>query len=106
MMRSTSVAFCSNYPTSDSRFRVFTLSMNRLKRKRDIVGAFKCDPTYLKHKNEDSGTVVFCFVFLTPFSVETAAATMVKKHTHTVVDRTEPRKRKVTSESKMMMHHI
>lgn len=36
---------------------MFIFSTNRLKRKTDIVGAFKCDPLYLKHKNEDSGTV-------------------------------------------------
>lgn len=37
---------------------VFTLLPNRLKRKADIVGAFKCDPLYLKHNNQDSGTFV------------------------------------------------
>lgn len=36
---------------------VFTLSTHRVKRKADLVGAFKCDPLYLKHKNQGSGTV-------------------------------------------------
>lgn len=36
---------------------MFSLSLYRVKRKTDLVGAFKCDPLYLKHKNEDSGKV-------------------------------------------------
>ncbi|XP_075868606.1 aromatic-L-amino-acid decarboxylase-like [Nelusetta ayraudi] len=35
----------------------FDCSAMWLKRKADVVGAFKCDPLYLKHKNQDSEIV-------------------------------------------------
>lgn len=33
--------------------------VNRVKKREDIIGAFRLDPIYLRHENQHSGTVIF-----------------------------------------------
>lgn len=37
-------------------FPYFTV--NRVKKREDIIGAFRLDPIYLRHENQQSGTVI------------------------------------------------
>lgn len=34
-------------------------TVNRVKKRTDIIGAFKMEPLYLKHENQESGRVFF-----------------------------------------------
>lgn len=33
-------------------------AINRVKKRQDIIGAFKVEPLYLKHENQESGRVI------------------------------------------------
>lgn len=47
--------FCSM--RLDSTFPYFIV--NRVKKREDIIGAFRLDPVYLRHESQHSGTVIF-----------------------------------------------
>lgn len=38
------------------------LFVDRVKERADIIGAFKMEPLYLKHENQESGRDVFMFI--------------------------------------------
>lgn len=41
--------------------KMFSLIIDRVKERTDIIGAFKMEPLYLKHENQESGRVKIIF---------------------------------------------
>lgn len=44
------------------RISFIFLLVNRVKKRADIIGAFKMEPLYLKHENQESGKAIFLYV--------------------------------------------